>query len=95
MEDGHEKIFLGFAFRNEDRELATNIEVLLASHNIKMITGEHLGGDQLTDAVTERIDQADALIGLLTRREQLASGGWTTHQWVLHKSRVMGYLTRP
>jgi len=83
-----EKVFIGFAFRDEDRDLASDIESLLASRNIRMTTGEHLGGDQLTDAVRARIDEADALIGLLTRREQLASGGWTTHQWVLDE---LGY----
>jgi len=78
-----DKVFLGFAFRQEDRDLAGYVEDLLASHDIRMITGEHLGGNQLTDAVKAQIDKVDALIALLTCREQFASGGWATHQWVL------------
>lgn len=76
------KIFLAFSFRNEDHELANSVEQVLASQDIRVTTGEHLGGEQLTPAVQARITQADGLIALLTRRDQLAGGGWTTHQWV-------------
>jgi len=74
--------FLAFAFRDSDRELANQIEQLLASHDVRVITGERLGGEALTPAVKERIDQSDGLIALLTRRDQIATGGYTTHQWV-------------
>jgi len=76
-------IFLAYSFRPEDRDLASHIERLLASHAIRVTTGERLGGEQLTDAVRNRIEQADGLIALVTRREQKVGGGWTTHQWVL------------
>lgn len=76
------KVFLAFAFRDEDRGLATNVEQLLASHDVRVTTGARLGGEQLTPAVQARIDQADGLIALLTRRDQKVAGGWTTHPWV-------------
>jgi hypothetical protein len=76
-------IFLAFSFRAEDKPLVGYIDRLLASQFVQVRTGENLGGGQLTPEVQRRIDECDALVGLLTRREQLASGGWTTHQWVL------------
>jgi hypothetical protein len=76
-------VFLGFAYRPEDRELSSQVEQLLASHGVRVTTGERLAGAALTPAVQQRIDGSDGLVGLLTRREQLAGGGWTTHQWVL------------
>lgn len=75
-------IFLAFAFRDEDKQLATIVERLLACQAIQLTTGERLGGNVLGPAVKQRIENSDALIALLTRRDQLAAGGWTTHQWV-------------
>lgn len=76
------KVFLAFSFRAEDKTLVSYVDQLLASQLIHMVTGERLGGEQLTPAVKARIEQTDALVALLTRRDQLASGGWTTHDWV-------------
>lgn len=76
-------IFLAFAFRDEDAELVGNLKQLLESHGIVVITGENLGGEELTPAVKEEIDNSDGLIAVLTGREKLAGGGWTTHPWVV------------
>lgn len=76
------KIFMAFAFRDEDNALVNYIERLLASQFVQPITGKKLGGGQLTPEVQKRIEESDALIALLTRRDQLVAGGWTTHQWV-------------
>lgn len=75
-------IFLSFAFRDNDRDVVSSVEQLLASHGIHAITGKRLGGEALDPAIQARIEQADGLIALLTRRDQLVQGGWTTHSWV-------------
>lgn len=75
-------IFMAFAFRDEDKPLVGFIERLIASQFIQTSTGERLGGEQLTPEVQKRIEESDALIALLTRRDKLQSGGWTTHEWV-------------
>lgn len=77
-----ERIFLSFSFRDQDRELASQAERLLNSHGITVITGRRLGGEALTPAIQQRINECDGLVALLTRRDQLAGGGWTTHNWV-------------
>lgn len=84
MDEGVEQmnIFLAFSYRDDDKPLAQYVERLLASQLVKPVTGERLGGEQLSQEVQNRINGSDALIALLTRRDQLQAGGWTTHQWV-------------
>jgi len=77
------KIFLGLSFRDEDKEIVELVDQLIASHLVEMKTGERLGGDQLTPVVQRRIEDSDALVGVLTRRDMRQDGKWTTHQWVL------------
>ncbi len=77
------KIFLAFAFRDEDKECVSNLKQLLTSHDIEILTGENLGGETLTPAVKEEIEKSDALVAVLTQRQSLSAGGWTTHQWVV------------
>jgi hypothetical protein len=82
------KVFLAFAFRDSDRALVNYIDRLVTSHLIQTTTGEGLGGEALTPTVQRRIDDSDAVIGLLTRRDPMQNGMFTTHQWVLDE---LGY----
>jgi hypothetical protein len=77
------RIFLGFSFRDEDRNIVDQVDHLIASHLVDVTTGERLGGNQLTPAVQKRIEDCDALVAVLTRRDHRQDGQWTTHQWVL------------
>lgn len=77
------KVFLAFAFRPEDKALVGYVNQLFASHHVWAVTGEDLGGEQLTPAVQARIEKCDGLVALLTRRDAKQAGGFTTHQWVL------------
>lgn len=90
------KIFLSFSFRDQDRELVGWLDQLLRSHDIVPVTGKRLGGEALTPTIMNRIEQCDGLIALLTRRDELAGGGWTTHPWVrdeLNHARGAGLRT--
>jgi hypothetical protein len=77
------KVFLGFAYRDADKDLAGYCDQLLASQFAQTVTGEKLGGDALTPAVQQRIEACAALVGLLTQRDLKANGTYTTHQWVI------------
>jgi hypothetical protein len=77
------KTFLGFSFHEQDRILVQYAEQLLASQYVQIVSGERLGGEQLTPAVQNRIEECEALVALLTRRDARQDGKWTTHQWVL------------
>jgi hypothetical protein len=76
------RVFIAFAFRPEDEALAAQVEQLLASHDVRVTTGERAGGGALTPAIQEVIRGCDALVALLTRR---AGGGARngTHPWVI------------
>jgi hypothetical protein len=76
------KIFLGFSFRDADRDIVRWCERQFASQFAHPVTGERLGGEALTPAVQARIDECDAVVGLLTRRDAKADGKYTTHDWV-------------
>lgn len=75
-------VFLAHSFQDADRELVDSVDRLLASHALLAITGKSVGGGPLTPEIKERIDKSDALIAILSRRDELATGGWTTSDWV-------------
>jgi len=66
---------------------------LLVSHEVAVVTGEQILDASVSDTVHQRIAQTDGTIALLTRREELEAGGWTTHPWVvdeLHDAQLLG-----
>lgn len=80
------RVFLSHSFDGEDRELAGYVESLLSSHNIGIVTGRDLAGDQLTAAIRELIDdRSDGLIALKTRRKRVGDRGenrWRSSPWI-------------
>jgi TIR domain len=76
------RVFLGFSFRKEDRDLVGDVQTLLEAQGVQLITGEVTAGEALTPAIKTLIEGADALVALLTAREQKANGRFTTHDWV-------------
>ena len=88
-------VFLAYSFREQDQELVTLVEHLLASHDILAVTGEGVGGGEITPTVRARILGSDGLVALLTRRDALADGGWTTHDWVRHELTVAREAGKP
>ena len=77
-------IFLSYSFsKPEDRVIVAEVEDLFRSMGVRTVTGLNLGGGQLTDEVKLLISQVDGLVALASRREQLASGDWVTHPWVI------------
>lgn len=77
-------IFLSYSFsKPEDRVIVAEVEDLFRSMGVRTVTGLNLGGGQLTDEVKFLIYESDGLVALASRREQLASGGWVTHPWVI------------
>jgi hypothetical protein len=74
-----------YSFRDEDRDLVAPVDALLSAQDVSVLRGTRLGGRPLTPEVMRRIDSTDALIALMTRRDELeapGSGRWITHPWV-------------
>ena len=77
-------IFLSYSFsKPEDRVIVAEVEDLFRSMGVRTVTGLNLGGGQLTDEVKLKIYETDGLVALASRREQLTSGDWVTHPWVI------------
>jgi hypothetical protein len=77
------KIFVGYGYNERDKWIKDFVFPIIQAFNDEVITGEELQGEQITDAVRQKIRQSDALFGFVTRRgEPIMDGKWLTHRWV-------------
>jgi hypothetical protein len=87
-------VFLSCHFGEADRELVRRAEGFLESHNLRVVTGEELGGCALTQGVIDRIGACDALVALMTKREEEPKYGGT-HPWVVDEFKCAKNLNKP
>ena len=71
-----ERVFLSFHFDEAGKNLANLVQDLLAGHGVMVVTGDRLGGEELTQEIKNRIDQCDALICLFTARSPDQDRDW-------------------
>lgn len=77
------KIFLSYSFRPENDQVVRQIDRLIRSHGLLPVTGEVLGGEELTPEVQALIAGSDALISLLTRDRKIENKeSWVATDWV-------------
>jgi hypothetical protein len=81
------KVFLAFPFNPRGGKpvlnLVRDIGRLLQSHSLVPVTGESIGGQELTAGVQKRIQEADALVALFTCERKLAGKAkWMPTEWV-------------
>ena len=79
------RVFLSSTFGDADREVVGQIESMLSSVDVQIVTGRRLGGGDLTLEVMKLIESSDGCVALMTRRERLGEPGterWATHPWV-------------
>jgi hypothetical protein len=79
------RVFLSSSFEDDDRELVGQIESMLSSIDVQMVTGRRLGGGDLTAEIMQLIEASDGCVAVMTRRERLGERGterWATHPWV-------------
>lgn len=75
-------MFVAYHFGDRDKWIETMVFPILRAFNIEVVTGEDMAGEIISEGVRVRIKNCDALIGFLTRREELGNGKWNTHPWV-------------
>ena len=75
-----ESVFLSYHFDDEVKPLAKQLSRLTKSHDLEVVDGERLAGQDITQAVQELIESTDAMIVLLTKRDE-----GKTNQWVMHE----------
>jgi len=84
------KVFLSFTYRPhpdyvvESENLRRSVGIVIESMDLRVETGEDLGGEALSDEVRGRIERADALIALLTPWKD-GNGNKVMPQWVIEE----------
>ena len=75
-----ERIFLSYHFDDNSKILVDYVKRIINSHDIEVIDGKRLAGNQLTQGVKNEIEKADAMIILLTNREEGKTNNWVQHE---------------
>jgi hypothetical protein len=85
-QERRKSVFLCFDFTR--LELAEGLMAFLRKvGGFEVLTGRDASG-YISEAVLQRIPQADYLLSLLTKRSQLEEGGYTTSPWLLEEKGV-------
>ena len=79
------RIFVGYGYNQRDEWIDKFVFPLLMAFGCDVVHGKVVYGGMLPDEVMKAIRAADALIGFTTRREQIASGQYRTHDWVVQE----------
>jgi hypothetical protein len=81
------KIFIGFGYNDRDKWINELVIPLIKVLGCEIETGEEMQGERLSEGVVERISEADACIGFLTKRGDTpnADGKFPTHRWVIEE----------
>jgi hypothetical protein len=75
-------IFICFGYNENDKWIKELVFPLVTAFDGNVTTGEDLLGGIISQEVTDRIRKADGVLAFLTPRDEMASGRFTTHQWV-------------
>lgn len=86
------KIFLSYRFHDHNRALAATVTNLLESHGVHVITGEDLGGEPVSATVQGYIQEADALVALVTADPPGVKKG---SRWVQDEVVIARTLNKP
>lgn len=74
------KIFLSYHFDPDIQLVARKFERLICSHDLQVVDGQRLGGQILIEGVKNNIQSCDAMVLLLTTREDGKSNDWVKHE---------------
>lgn len=75
------KIFVGYGYQNRDQWVEDLVFPIIEAFGSEAISGKEVYGEIISEAVRKKIQECDALVAFLTRRDQLREG-WNTHRWV-------------
>ena len=89
------KIFVAYGYRPEDAWIEEMVFPIIRAFGSDVSTGADLFGKEIADGVKNRIREADALVGFMTRRDPMQPTGYSTHPWVLQETAIADALPRP
>lgn len=76
-------LFVSYAFNDENRWIEDLAIPLIRSLGFEVISGQHMEGEIIVESVEARMKECRGCIGFTTRRDQLPSGKFGTHPWVI------------
>lgn len=79
------RIFVGYGYNPRDAWVTEFVFPIIEAFGSEVVTGEGMYVQEISDGVKSAIRRSNALIGILTKREQLADERWTTHPWVVQE----------
>jgi hypothetical protein len=92
-----QQVFLSFTYSphpdhiDETEELRRRVSMVIESMDLRVVTGEDIGGEQLTDEIKQRIDRSDALVALLTpwkdRQGNKVAPPWVNDEFIYAKAK--------
>ncbi len=82
------KVFVGFGYNDNDKWITNLIIPFIKELGCVVHTGEDIQGEVLSAAVVSKIEESDACIGFLTKRDKKDDGTFTTHKWVIEELTV-------
>ncbi|MCX6217874.1 hypothetical protein [Spirosoma sp.] len=80
------KIFVGYGYNEDDKWIEEMVFPLIESYGFKVDTGKELFGKNVPKSVLERINNSDAVIAFLTKRNAMKSSNtFSTHRWCIEE----------
>ena len=76
------RVFVAYGYRDRNLWIPRLIYPLIRAFGDEVMNGEEMPGEIITEGVRQRINRSDALIGFVTRLEDIGNGRSTTHRWV-------------
>jgi len=75
-----QNIFLSYHFDDKNANVVNSIKTLIRTHDLKIVDGSRLGGQNLIDGVKKKIESSDVAIILLTQRDAGKTDDWVQHE---------------
>ncbi|MEM9856511.1 MAG: hypothetical protein AAF843_04120 [Bacteroidota bacterium] len=88
-----ENIFISFHYDERGIEVADKVKRLVFSHNIKGVTGERLGGTPLAGGVKNKIGSCQAIIIIMTLREEGKTNNWVRDERAYAEGKGLQIIT--
>ena len=76
------KVFVGYGYNKRDQWIEDHVFTILSCLNFTVVHGKDLHGQTLQPAVKQQLEQAEAVIGFFTLREDQGDADFTSHIWV-------------
>lgn len=76
------RVFIGYGYNDRDLWIERDVFPILAAMNLEIVHGKDMHGEVLQEAVKERIESSDGLIGFSTLRQGQKRAAFGSHIWV-------------